>query len=114
MWPPCAFGCMGELNTSLFRGPPRKRVSLRLFLLQVVGKKPLPNVETGVAISIAAHTTGSAEHKRNTRILLAFAVPGDLRFTLGTLANRTARAHTVGDDPFSPRLVLTVTEDLAP
>src|SRR5947209_1934105 len=115
-WPPSAFGCLGEWNTSLFRGPPRKRGSSRLFLWLVAGKEPLPNVDTGVAIGIAAHITRGAEHQWRARSIargrLSLAVPRDLRFTVGALAARIAWIHPAGDDPFSPRLVLTVAEDL--
>lgn len=45
---------------------------------------------------------------------MPFAVPGDLRITAGALAARIARAYPAGDDPFGPRLVLAVAEDLAP
>src|SRR5579859_5878893 len=43
-WPPSAFGFLGDWDTPLFREPARERASLRLFLLLVAGKEPLPNV----------------------------------------------------------------------
>lgn len=61
-WPRSAFGCLGEWNTPLFREPLRMQRSLRLFLALVAGKEPLPNVEAGVTIGVAAHSTRGAKH----------------------------------------------------
>ena len=103
-WPHSAFGSLGEGDTPLFREPARERASLRLSLLLAAGKELLPNVETGITIGVAAHTTRGTEYLRTarSRVRGCVAVARDLRFTDGALAARIARAHLAGDDPPLP------------
>jgi len=95
--------------------------SLRLFLglgPLIPSKQAFPDDDSRISIGIAMHLACWAIHQRRTRGVsfdwFSRIVTSNQAPTTSTLPARISWTDTARDDPFVPRLVLRVGEDLPP